>query len=64
MKRVREVIQLCLEEQTGDPGSLELVGIQQISVGPAFRVWREKKFSAPSQKQAFPLIASAAAMSS
>lgn len=32
MKRVREVIQLCLEEQSGDPGSLELVGIQQISV--------------------------------
>ena len=26
MKRVREVIQLCLEEQNGDPGSLELVG--------------------------------------
>jgi predicted RNase H-like HicB family nuclease len=32
MKRVREVIQLCLEEQNGDPGALELVGIQQISV--------------------------------
>lgn len=32
MKRVREVIQLCLEEQNGGPGSLELVGIQQISV--------------------------------
>ncbi len=32
MKRVREVILLCLEEQNGDPGSLELVGIQQISV--------------------------------
>jgi predicted RNase H-like HicB family nuclease len=32
MKRAREVIQLCLEEQNGDPGSLELVGIQQISV--------------------------------
>lgn len=32
MKRVREVIQLCLEEENGDLGSLELVGIQQISV--------------------------------
>jgi len=32
MKRAREVIQLCLEEQNGDPGSLELIGIQQISV--------------------------------
>ena len=32
MKRVREVIQLCLEEQDGDVDSLELVGIQQISV--------------------------------
>jgi predicted RNase H-like HicB family nuclease len=31
MKRAREVIQFCLE-QNGDPGSLELVGIQQISV--------------------------------
>ena len=32
MKRVREVVQLCLEEHNGDPDSLELVGIQQISV--------------------------------
>ena len=32
MKRVREVVQLCLDEQNGDAGSLELVGIQQISV--------------------------------
>ena len=32
MKRVREVIQLCMEEQDGDQGPLELVGIQQISV--------------------------------
>ncbi len=32
MKRVREVIQLCLEEQDGDLGPLELVGIQQISL--------------------------------
>jgi len=31
MKRVREVIQLCLEDNQGAP-SLELVGIQQISV--------------------------------
>ena len=30
MKRVREVIQLCLEDQAAP--SLELVGIQQISV--------------------------------
>jgi len=32
MKRVREVIALCLEEEKGHPGSLELVGIQQVSV--------------------------------
>jgi predicted RNase H-like HicB family nuclease len=32
MKRVREVVTLCLEESNGDPPSLELVGIQQISV--------------------------------
>ena len=31
MKRVREVIQLCLEDNQAAP-SLELVGIQQISV--------------------------------
>jgi predicted RNase H-like HicB family nuclease len=31
MKRVREVIQLCLEDNKAVP-SLELVGIQQISV--------------------------------
>jgi len=31
MKRVREVIQLCLEDDRSSP-SLELVGIQQISV--------------------------------
>jgi predicted RNase H-like HicB family nuclease len=31
MKRVREVIQLCLEDNEAAP-SLELVGIQQISV--------------------------------
>ncbi len=32
MKRAREVIELCLEDEGGDIGSLELVGIQQISV--------------------------------
>ncbi len=31
MKRVREVIQLCLEDDQGSP-ALELVGIQQISI--------------------------------
>jgi len=31
MKRVREVIELCVEEGRGIP-SMELVGIQQISV--------------------------------
>jgi predicted RNase H-like HicB family nuclease len=31
MKRVREAVALCLESDNGD-GSLELVGIQQISV--------------------------------
>jgi predicted RNase H-like HicB family nuclease len=32
MKRVREVIELCLEEDDGAARSLELVGIQQVSV--------------------------------
>ena len=32
MKRVREVIALCLEEEKNHPGALELVGIQQISI--------------------------------
>jgi len=32
MKRAREVIELCLESEGGGSGSLELVGIQQISV--------------------------------
>jgi predicted RNase H-like HicB family nuclease len=32
MKRVREVILLCLEEDKGESGSLELIGIQQVSV--------------------------------
>jgi predicted RNase H-like HicB family nuclease len=32
MKRIREVISLCLEEEKDPPGTLELVGIQQVSV--------------------------------
>jgi predicted RNase H-like HicB family nuclease len=32
MKRVREVISLCLEEDGNQHGALELVGIQQVSV--------------------------------
>jgi predicted RNase H-like HicB family nuclease len=32
MKRVREVIELCLEDGDGEIDSLELVGIQQITV--------------------------------
>ncbi len=32
MKRVREVIQLCLEENPRNGAPLELIGIQQISV--------------------------------
>jgi predicted RNase H-like HicB family nuclease len=32
MKRIREVISLCLEEEKNPPGALELVGIQQVSV--------------------------------
>ncbi len=32
MKRVREVIELCLEAQNGEVGSVELVGVQQITV--------------------------------
>ena len=32
MKRVREAIALCLEVEKGDPGALELVGIQQVTV--------------------------------
>jgi len=32
MKRVREVIALCLEEDSDHPGSAELVGIQQVSL--------------------------------
>ena len=32
MKRVREAIQLCLESEDFAGGSLELVGVQQISI--------------------------------
>ncbi len=32
MKRVREVIELCLEDNNNHVGTLELVGIQQVSV--------------------------------
>jgi predicted RNase H-like HicB family nuclease len=32
MKRIREVISLCLEEDGNPPGALELVGIQQVTV--------------------------------
>ncbi len=32
MKRVREVIALCLEEEKNPRGALELIGIQQVSV--------------------------------
>ena len=32
MRRVREVIELCLEDGDSEEESLELVGIQQISV--------------------------------
>lgn len=32
MKRVREVIALCLEEEKGSVSQLELVGIQQVSI--------------------------------
>jgi predicted RNase H-like HicB family nuclease len=32
MKRVREVIELCLEDEKGQAQPLDLVGIQQITV--------------------------------
>jgi len=32
MKRMREVVELCLENERGSAASLELVGIQQISL--------------------------------
>lgn len=49
MKRVREVSQLCLEEQNGDPGSLGQRG---------------KTSSVLSRRQVFPLIGFGEAMSS
>ena len=32
MKRVREVIELCLEDENGQVQELDLVGIQQITI--------------------------------
>ena len=32
MKRIREAVELCLESENGASRSLELVGVQQISV--------------------------------
>jgi predicted RNase H-like HicB family nuclease len=32
MKRMREAVELCLESEDGARGSLELVGVQQISL--------------------------------
>ena len=32
MKRIREVVELCLEDTNSEVDSLELVGIQQITV--------------------------------
>ena len=32
MKRAREAIELCLEDDHGEIGLLELIGVQQISV--------------------------------
>jgi predicted RNase H-like HicB family nuclease len=32
MKRVREAVELCLESEGGAERSLELVGVQQISI--------------------------------
>ena len=32
MKRDREVIALCLEDESEPPGALELVGIQQVTL--------------------------------
>ena len=32
MKRTREAIEVCLEDDSAGPQSMELVGIQQISV--------------------------------
>jgi predicted RNase H-like HicB family nuclease len=36
MKRVREAVEVCLESEDGTGHSLELVGVQQISIRPAF----------------------------
>jgi len=32
MKRIREVVELCLEDENGQAQELDLVGIQQITV--------------------------------
>jgi len=32
MKRIREAVELCLETEDGGSSSLELVGVQQISI--------------------------------
>lgn len=32
MKRMREAVELCLESEGSTSGSLELVGVQQISI--------------------------------
>jgi predicted RNase H-like HicB family nuclease len=32
MKRMREAVELCLQSENGSGGSLELVGVQQISI--------------------------------
>jgi predicted RNase H-like HicB family nuclease len=32
MKRMREAVELCLESEDSTSGSLELVGVQQISI--------------------------------
>jgi len=32
MKRMREAVALCLESEDGARGSLELIGVQQISI--------------------------------
>ena len=32
MKRMREAVELCLESEGGEGPSLELVGVQQISI--------------------------------
>src|SRR5271157_2492353 len=64
MKRVREVIALCLEEEKNQPGALELVGIQQVTVGRAFHDLREENWSAPSKARALPWTGPAEVISS